>query len=396
MGAMKKVMILGGGHYQVPLIKAAKRIGYYSVVCGIKGNYPGYAIADKWVDVDTFDKEACLRIATEEKIDGVLVCGTDAVMPTIGYIVDNLHLIGPSFKSTILASNKAEMKAAFIKNGVRTAAYEKISSLEEALTFSDNHSFPVVLKVVDASGSRGVEIIQSRAELLDRFDKVFEMTQKDYLIIEEYVKGLEFGAQAFVRNGELTFVMPHGDIVFHSHTDVPIGHYAPFEYTSELLPDIKDQLQKCVKALGIDNTAINADFILKGKEVYVLEIGARAGATCLPELVSNHYGLDYYEYLLRNCVGEIPPFSYSSLAPVVVETLVSTKTGIVKSIEIGELPSEAIALDIYPTIGDKVQSFNNAYDRIGTLILKGDDLTEVLGECQRIKEDVISIELICC
>lgn len=174
MGAMKKVMILGGGHYQEPLIKAAKRIGYYSIVCGIKGDYPGYAIADKWVDVDTFDMEECLRVAIEEKIDGVLVCGTDAVMPTVGYIVDSLHLVGPSFKSTILSSNKAEMKAAFIKNGVRTAAYEKISSLEEAITFSDAHSFPVVLKVVDASGSCGVEIIQSRTELIDRFNKVLE------------------------------------------------------------------------------------------------------------------------------------------------------------------------------------------------------------------------------
>lgn len=392
MDAVKKVMILGGGHYQVPLIKAAKRIGYYSVVCGIKGDYPGYAIADKWVDVDTFDKEACLRIATEEKIDGVLVCGTDAVMPTVGYIVDNLHLVGPSFKSTILASNKAEMKAAFIKNGVRTAAYEKISSLGEALTFSDSHSFPVVLKVVDASGSRGVEIIQSRAELIDRFDKVSEMTQKDYLIIEEYVKGLEFGAQAFVRNGELTFVMPHGDIVFHSHTDVPIGHYAPFDFADELTLDITEQLYRCIKALGIDNTAINADFILKDGNVYVLEIGARAGATCLPELVSLHYGIDYYEYLLRICVGRHISIKLSHKTPALVQTLYSAVSGVIESINIKILPQEVVSVEIYPHIGEYVNSFRNAYDRIGTMTLRGQNIHDLLDIANNLRLSVVKVK----
>ena len=51
----------------------------------------------------------------------------------------------------------------------------------------------------------------------------------DYIIIEQYVKGVEFGAQAYVKNGQLTFVMPHGDMVHHGLTDIPVGHYAPYE-----------------------------------------------------------------------------------------------------------------------------------------------------------------------
>ena len=390
---MKKVMILGGGYYQLPLIQTSVRLGYYTIVCGIKGDYPGYAYADKWIDVDTFDKDACLEVARREQIDGILVCGTDAVMPTIGHVVDNMGLIGPSYASTIAASDKAVMKEAFVRHGVRTAAYEKVRSFDEASAFAALHGFPVVLKVVDASGSRGVEIIHSMAELMSVYDEVHALTKKDYLVVEEFVSGLEFGAQSFVRNGRLTFVMPHGDMVFHAKTDVPIGHYAPFEQANELLPDITEQLQKCVKALGIDNTAINADFILKDGKVYVLEIGARAGATCLPELVSNYYGLDYYEYLLRNCVGDESSFSYTHVTPSLVETLLSTRTGKVKSIHVGTLPPEVVSLEIYPKVGDEVRSFQNAFDRIGTLVMKGISMEKLYISRQALKDKSIIIEL---
>ena len=389
---MKKIMILGGGYYQLPLIKKSVEMGIHTIVCGIAGNYPGYKYATQWIDADTFDKEAILEVAKKEGIDGILLCGSDACMPTIGYVCDQLNLIGPSEQATINASNKSIMKACFKKWGVRTAEYKQISSLKEAEGFATDFNFPVVLKVVDASGSRGVAIINNMDELHEQYPKVFSETKKDYLIIEEFVKGEEFGAQSFVRNGQLTFVMPHGDIVFHSDTDVPIGHYAPYE-REDIIDDVRNQLELCVKALGIDNTAINADFILHEGKVYVLEIGARAGATCLPELVSNYYGLNYYEYLLRQSLGESFDFQPNGQTPSLVETLISEQTGTVEDIEIGKLPEEVISLELYPKKGDKVAKFRNAFDRIGTLIMKGDSLYSLQDLSSNIKKNLIRLTI---
>ena len=46
------------------------------------------------------------------------------------------------------------------------------------------------------------------------------------------------------------------------------------------------RLRGAVKAMQLDNCAINADFILKDNKTYVLELGGRCGATCLAELTS--------------------------------------------------------------------------------------------------------------
>ena len=73
---MKKVMILGAGIYQVPLIKQAKAMGIYTIVVSIRGNYPGFEIADKVYYEDTTDFNAVLEIAKKEKIDGIVTAGT--------------------------------------------------------------------------------------------------------------------------------------------------------------------------------------------------------------------------------------------------------------------------------------------------------------------------------
>lgn len=378
MNSPKKVMILGGGYYQMPLIIAATECGYQAIVCGIAGNYPGYKYASKWYDVNTFDREACLKIAREEQIDGIITTGTDQMLPTVGYIVDQLHLYGSGLQATILASNKLEMKQAFLREDVRTAAFEKVSSVEDCLTFAEINSYPVVLKIVDGSGSRGIAIVNSSEELRLHYSLIIKETKKEYIIVEKFVKGVEFGAQAYVHDGQLTMVMPHGDFTYHGVTDVPVGHYAPFEKNDEVLPDVTEQLYKCIRALKLNNTALNADFILSEGKVYVLEIGARAGATCLPELVSCYYGIDYYKYMISMCLGDEMPFPDQPVAAAWVETLTTQKSGIVESVRIPELPAEVIDFQFYPQVGECVRPFRTAYDRIGTLVLKSTSLKNLM------------------
>lgn len=374
MGSAKKILILGGGYYNVPLIRRSVELGYYTIVGGIAGNYPGYDMADLWVDVDVFNKEAVLAVAKKNGVDAVYATGSDTVMPTIGYVNDCLHLIGPTADCVLAATNKAEMKKHFLSAGVRTAAYRKITTQEEAIDFANTHSYPVVLKVVDACGGRGIAIVHSEEELLRDYPIVCRETHLGYMIVEEYIRGEEFGAQAFVQNGALVFVMPHGDIVHHGLTDVPVGHYAPYERTDELMADIEEQLYLCIKALGIQTAPINADFILSNGKVYVLEIGVRAGATCLPELVSCHYDIDYYAYLLRMCLGEETHFAAQPRSACWVETLQTEQSGIVKSISLPSLPADVQEFNLYPQVGEKVHPFRTAYDRIGTLVLKGESV----------------------
>ena len=74
---MTKIMILGAGIYQVPLIETAKKMGLYTIVVSIPGNYPGFALADKVYYENTVDEDKILAIAKKERIKGIVTAGTE-------------------------------------------------------------------------------------------------------------------------------------------------------------------------------------------------------------------------------------------------------------------------------------------------------------------------------
>lgn len=388
---MKKILILGAGIYQVPLIKVAKKLGIYTIVASIPGNYPGFELADKVYYENTTDYRKILSIARREKIDGIVTAGTDVAVITIGKVCDALGLKGLSAEAAELATDKLLMKQCYEKYGVRSAKFRRVSFDDPnyANIISDLR-LPVMFKSVDSSGSRGIIKVNSEDEFESARNYVLENTRSDYFVVEEYIEGEEFGAQAFVQDGKLEFILPHGDYVFKGDTGVPVGHFAPYNLDPSILEDAREQLIAAVRAMQLDNCAINADFILSEGETYVLEIGGRSGATCLAELVSIYYGFDYYEKIVRMAIGEKVEFDIDVNStkqdgvPNASMLLMSDKDGVIRSQEDNNAPNPDIyevQFDYEP--GDEVHKFKVGPHRIGHVITKGkslDDAVDLLHE----------------
>lgn len=389
---MKKLMVLGAGIYQVPLIKKAKELGLYTIAVSVRGNYPGFAFADEVCYVDTTDIDAILMLAKEKQIDGICTSGTDVAIPAIGRVCDEMGLPGVSFQAALIASNKSDMKQCFMEHGVSTAKYFVAHSEEEAMQMMDQLEFPVIFKAVDTSGSRGIMRVNEKNPQLVRkaIDNIKSVTKKDFFIIEEFIEGVEFGAQALIAKGELKFVMPHGDYVFVGDTGVPVGHYVPYDLPENIFEESIRQVKLSAKAMQLDNCAMNVDFILKGDKVYMLEVGARAGATCLCEMVEIYYQIDFYKMIIQTALGEeLQPIDFKHCVPNVCKLFLAEQTGIVEKIEIPEIDDERIfdlSFDYKP--GDHVRKFRIGPDRIGQIIVKGNTLDEATELMDSVMEKV--------
>ena len=384
---MKKILILGAGIYQIPLIKTAKKLGLYTIVASIPGNYPGFQYADKVYYENTTDHEAILRIAREENIDGIVTAGTDVAVITIGRVCDELGLSGLSYEAAQIAANKLLMKEKYEKNGVRTARFRKVPlDAADIDGYITGLSFPLIFKSVDSSGSRGIVRVDSADTFDDAAAEVRSNTRSDYFIVEEFIEGEEFGAQSFVADGKVQFILPHGDYVFKSDTGVPIGHFAPYDLPEETMNDAEKQLTAAISAMGLDNCAINADFIMKDGKTYVLEIGGRSGATCLAELVSIYYGYDYYEKILRVALGEDVDFSCTGdITPNASMLLRSDKDGkIISQTDSNPADPDIVEVQFDYEPGDTVPAFKVGPHRIGHVITKGHTLDEAVDKLHKV------------
>ncbi len=391
---MKKLMIMGAGIYQVPLIKKAKEMGIYTIAVSIPGNYPGFAYADEVCYENTVDYDKILEVARAKQIDGIVTAGTDVAVITIGKVCDELGLTGLSFEAAKIASNKIRMKKKYEEYGVRTARFREVSFGDDMYETAKDLHFPLIFKAVDTSGSRGIIRVNTKDEFEEARQIVKANTRTDYFIIEEFIEGEEFGAQAFVYHGEVQFILPHGDYVFQGDTGVPIGHFAPYNLEEEIIRDAKVQLEKAIEAMGLDNCAINADFILKDGKTYVLELGGRSGATCLAELVSIYYGFDYYEKLIQAALGEDVQFPQEKAVPNASMLLRSDRDGVIRAMKDHNHPDPDICeIQFDYEVGDTVKKFHVGPHRIGHVITKGGTLDAAVEKLNEALENIeITVE----
>ena len=392
---MKKLMIMGAGIYQVPLIKAAKEMGIYTIAVSIPGKYPGFAYADEVLHINTVDAEAVLQAAKERKIDGICTAGTDVAVMTIGRVNDELGLSGISYSAARIACDKVLMKQCYEEHGVRTARYRKVYFNENVDEKIEGLQYPLIIKIVDSSGSRGITRVDRPDQIQAAITNAQAYTRKDYYIVEEFIIGREFGAQAFVMDGKVQFILPHRDYIFHGSTGVPAGHFAPYELSEEAQKDCCETCEKAILAMGLDNCAVNCDFIMRDGKTYVLEIGGRSGATCLAELVSIYYGYDYYKKIIEVALGQKPDFPKDKAVPNASKLLMSDKDGEIIALANRNPKSDSNICEVCfdYTIGDQVKKFHVGPNRIGHVVTKGRTLAEATAALDRALKN-IEIEVV--
>ena len=389
----KRLLVLGAGRGQVGLYKAAKEMGIHTIAGTMPDNNPpGIKLADEVCYMNIAKPDEVLEKAGKLNIDGVATCCLDTGIPALGKVCDSLNLTGLTESAAIMCGDKLKMKNAFMDHGVSTAKYYKISceaDLEEAL---EKLQLPVIIKATDLQGSNGIYIAKARQDAFDGFSEAMKKTKRSYVIVEEYIEGWEFGAQAFVYNNQVLFVMPHGDETYMSHTAVPVGHYVPLNADESIYQQTEVAVRKAINAIGLNNCAVNVDLILKDNIVYVIEITGRVGANCLPELVQINFGIDYYKMIVAMALGENPlelwenkrDKTKAGLAKMILET---EKSGILENITFnGAVEDNILEVTFFKHPGDEIRVFENCNDCVGQIIVQG----ATLDECQEEVNNVLS------
>jgi len=383
----KKLLLQGAGRGNLGIAKVAKENGVYVIITGLGGVYPCNSYADKFCIVDIKNADAVLKVAQAEKIDGAIICCSDTGLKAIGRCNDVLGLTGLSEKAANESSNKLLMKERLAGAGIRTAKFCKIKNEEELHDAIDKIGYPLIIKAVDLQGSRGINIVREPINLAEAFQETMELSGQDYCIIEEFIEGREYGAQAFVYNGDVLFVLPHGDETFMCKTAVPVGHYMPYEMPKTLYEDTCEQIKMAIETMEFNNCAVNVDLIEKDGKAYIIELTGRVGANCLPELTGNYFGINYYEMILATCLGEDPLLYWNKRqkpCATSARMIRSEKNGIVKSISVPNI--SGVTINLFIKEGSEVRIFTNCNDAIGEIIVRAKNL----DECNRIMQEALS------
>ena len=388
---MKKLMLLGGLSYLLPVIEEAHKLGAYVITADYLPDNIAHKYSDEYVNVSIIDKDAVLEAARRLQIDGIMSFAVDPGVVSAAYVAENMGLpFQCSYEAACVLQDKSKFRQCLSENGFNCPKAKGYDDVEAALNDVGYFNWPVIVKPVDSAGSKGVSKVESPKDLASAIDFALAASISKKFIIEDFLEkdGLSVGSESFVVNGKLSY----NGFYDQYFDDKSVNPYTP---SAEVWPsvmkecyqaEIKAELQRLIDLLNIKTGLLNVECrVCKNGKAYLMEVSPRAGGNRLAEMLNYAADVNIIEAEICSALGyELPDIhepNYKGCYAICV--LHSAQSGIFLGIEISEKFRCQHLLDeeIRVSKGDCISSFTGANAALGTLFLKFEtrnDLDEAL------------------
>ena len=311
----------------------------------------------------------------------------------MSYIAQEMGLPGINHASAQLIKNKAKVrKCLFDAHADDTGYSYEIASLEEACEVLPKIEFPIMMKPVDGSGSRGA----SKVEKPEDFEKACEFAMSGSIshraVAEPFVVGKEYGVESFVDNGIIHVL----GVMQKDMTEPPyyaeLGHAIPSGLPVEVENRIKECVRKALIAMGVNHGSVNMDILVsEDYSVHIVDVGARMGGNLIgSHIIPLGTGIDYMGNMIKAAVGDKTCWDPISDSEPVATKLLALSPGIVK-----ELPDfkdierkYGVRIEHHLHIGDEITPYRTNLDGCGYVVATGKDVEEAIALAAMVKNEI--------
>lgn len=398
---MKKLMILGGSRYALPVIEAAKNLGIYTITADYLPDNIAHKYSDEYINVSIIDKDKTLEAARNCNIDGIMSFACDPGVITAAYVAEKMGLpnVGP-YESVCILQNKSKFRDFLAKNNFKVPKAKGYKSIDDAMKDVGIFHWPVIVKPTDSAGSKGVMRVDNPKDLESGIVYALSYSHSNEFIIEDYItqKGYSSDTDSFTINGKLKFVSFNSQRFDNNAKNpyTPAAYSWPSTISTENQNELTNEIQRLLDLLEMRTAIFNIETRenMHG-DAYIMELSPRGGGNRLAECLRYATGVDMITNMVKYSVGlpvdDVKQESYNGFWAEIV--LHSDQPGIFKKLWISnDIKKNIIECDLWVKEGTMIGGFEAANEAIGTLILKFDsqeEVDDVLGN----QKKYISIEL---
>lgn len=377
----KKLMLLGGLRYLLPVIEAAHKLGIYVITCDYLPDNIAHKYSDEYHNVSIVDKDAVLELARKLQIDGIMSFAVDPGVMTAAYVQEQMGLPGNPYESVCILQNKDRFRNFLTQHGFNVPKAKGFASIEDALAEKYWFPWPVIVKPTDSAGSKGVTRVDSLEDLEPALKVAFEHSISGRVIVEEFIEkqGCSSDTDCFSVDGKLKFVSFSAQRFDEDAPNpyTPSAYSWPSTFTKEQEEELTSEIQRLLTLLGMRTSIYNIETRVgvNGKP-YIMEVSPRGGGNRLAEMLRYATGVDLITNAVRAAVGEevvdVEQKPYNGAWAEIV--LHSDREGVFQelSVNASAVNAKVIETDLWVKSGDSVRAFKGANDAIGTLVLNFD------------------------
>lgn len=376
---MKKLLLLGGSRYLLPVIREAKSLGVYTITCDYLPDNVAHRYSDEYRNVSIVERDMVLALAEELRVDGVMSFACDPGVLTAAYVTEKLGLpsVG-SYEAVSILQNKGRFRGFLAEHGFNVPTAKGYSSIEAALKDMSLFHWPVIVKPTDSAGSKGVSRVDEPLKLREAIENAISYSRGKEFIIEDFItqKGFSSDSDCFSVNGELQFVSFNAQRFDPSAENpyTPAAYSWPASISEIHQKELAAEIQRLIRLLGLGTSVYNIE-TREGTDgkAYIMECSPRGGGNRLSECLEYATGVKLVENAVRAALGfpivGVEQRPYNGFWAEVI--LHSDKPGVFDSLWIDESIADAVyERDLWVRPGEPIGGFRAANEALGTLILR--------------------------
>ena len=302
----KKLLLLGGSHAEIPLIKAAQELGWYVITTGNNRDGLGHPHADKTVFADFSDKEAMLELARAEGVQAVCSgCNDFALLSTV-YVCEKLGLPGhDSYVTSLEIHHKDKYRALATRLGIPTpkAITVHTDNADEFESAIAQLTFPIIVKPVDLTGGKGIHRAASPEEAREAYKDACTRTRQDHVVVEEFVEGSNHGFSAMLVKGKVAFAFADNE-QYYLNKYLVSGANSPSTSDATTLAKLRDYSERIARELNLVDGILHIQYIEKADGTpVIIEICRRPPGDLYIKFVKYATGIDYPKFIIMAETG---------------------------------------------------------------------------------------------
>ena len=294
----KRLLIMGGMRISCEIVKKAKELGIYTIVADYypMEKSPAKVIADRAIEVSVTDVDAVVKVINEEHIDGVFVGFNDMLLPYYADICkkSGLPCYGTKEQFELLIA-KDKYKDMCRQFGVPTIPEYDINDTDIR--------FPVLVKPVDSSGSRGITICHNRQEL----EKAVEIgrcaSKTGKVLIERYMDGREVTVFWTFQDGNYYLSALGNRHVKHNQGQdvipLPVGYTFPSVFLPRYRTEVEENCKRMFRHLGIKDGMVFMQCKVEDGTCYVYDLGFRLTGSLEYKILERVCGYNPLEMMIE-------------------------------------------------------------------------------------------------
>lgn len=357
---MKKLLITGGSHAELPLIKAAMKLGYYVITTGNNRDGLGHRAADKYICGDFSDKEFVLSVAREEGVDGIVSGCNDFAYFSTAYACEKLGFAGhDSYETTSVIHHKNSFRELTRSLGIRTPKAVTLHSEEDVKAACEHIGFPIVIKAVDLTGGKGVLVCHSEDEALAAYKNSVSVSRENVAAAEEYIQGSNHGISVILKDRRVAVYFCDNEL-YYKNKYLVSGACGPADVPLCAVSRLCRDIEKIAERLSLADGLFHCQFILeKGNVPVMIDPCRRSPGDLYLLLESYATGVDYPETIIKAETGQPfevkMPTSFRNISRVCVMT---DRNGIYRGIDTDPVIEEKL-IDklVWAKDGERIEDF---------------------------------------